>query len=102
VAEPSRIPSTFLLTIYVPVVFGLLVALALGAPALVAVMTAGTQEKPRIIRVLAAAIVFPLLCLCGSWLYFGFALPLAARTVYWLHPDEVLRAANGPAYVAFK
>ena len=46
--------------------------------------------------------VFPLLCLVGSWAYYDFAFPLAARTVYWLNPADVMRAANGPAYVTFK
>jgi hypothetical protein len=71
-------------------------------PVLAAALIVGTAEKPRLLRVLASAVVFPLLCLVGSWAYYDFAFSLAARTVYWLNPADVMRAANGPAYVTFK
>lgn len=94
--------STLVLAIYIPIVWGLLAVVTIGLPAFVAILILGKTENPRFSRVLACALIFPLLCVIGSGVYYEFALPLAARSVYWLNPADVIRAGNGPAYVTFK
>ncbi len=94
--------STFFLAIYVPIVFGFLCLVAFGIPILAAILIAGSMDEPRLSRLFVAAVVFPVACVATSWVYYDFALPLGARTLHWLHPADVMRAGNGPAYVTFK
>jgi hypothetical protein len=94
--------SSIVLSIYVPIIFVALTVLAVGIPIFVAKRIAGTSGRSRMTRLVLAAVAFPILCLLGSWFYFSIGLPLSARSVHWLHPGDVLRAANGPTYLVFK
>jgi hypothetical protein len=94
--------STLVLAIYIPIVWGLLTALAIVLPVFVATSILGKTATPRLSRVFACAVAFPVLCIIGSSLYYEFAFPLAARAVYWLDPADVIRSGNGPAYLTFK
>lgn len=94
--------STFILSLYVPIIFFLLVAVTILVPVFITFKIAGATERPPLTRLAVAALVFPILCVLGSWIYYGTGLPLGARSIYWLHPVDVMRAANGPAYLTFK
>jgi len=94
--------SSIGLSVYVPIIFAALAVLTVGVPIFVARKIAGPSARPRMTRLVLAAVVFPFLCLLGSWFYYSIGLPLGARSVHWLHPGDVLRAANGPTYLVFK
>jgi len=98
----QSIRASIVLSIYVPIVFAVLAVLAVGIPIFVAKRIAGTSGRSRMTRLVLAAVAFPFLCLLGSWFYFSIGLPFSARSVHWLHPGDVLRAANGPTYLVFR
>jgi hypothetical protein len=89
--------TTLVLAIYIPLVFGLLLLIGMGIPALiiVGVLNARGQELTKA-RAFAAAVVTPIAFLIGSLLYF-LSLPYLAYSTHWLSADNVIRATNGPA-----
>ncbi len=93
--------STFLLAIYVPIVFCLLYAIGLGVPLLLVVLIAGKKEPPSKGRLFLAGIVAPIIFLVFSTLYYNI-LPFAAYSTHWLSSKELIRATNGPPYYFYR
>ena len=91
--------STFLLALYVPIVFGILIAIGVGLPASVLIPIIG--EKLTVVRGILASIALPFTCWIAS-LAFAFLLPLAGGTVGWLRVEDMMKAANGPAAFVFR
>ena len=92
--------STFILALYVPIVFGVLYFIGIGIPLGVTVLVLGDEDRRDAGRYVGAVVVLPIVCLLASWL-FHLALPLAAKTVRWLPAEHVIKATNGPAALVF-
>ncbi|MFG0256583.1 MAG: hypothetical protein ACF8GE_01640 [Phycisphaerales bacterium JB043] len=88
--------ASILAAIYAPFVFGLLYAIGFGLPAYAIVLLGGKSHEPSKWRLLLASLLAPVALSVGSVLFF-VALPFAAKTLYWLHPDDVMASTNGPA-----
>ena len=93
--------STFLLAIYIPIVFGLLYALGLGLPFILLILVAGKKDPPSKGRLLLSAVVAPLIFLIGSFLYYN-VLPYAAYSTHWVGTKEIIRTTNGPSKYFYK
>ena len=93
--------STFLLAIYIPIVFGLLYAIGLGVPLLLTVLIAGKKEPPSKSRLFLAGIAAPIIFLVFSTIYYN-VLPYAAYSTHWLGPKELIRTTNGPSYYFYR
>jgi hypothetical protein len=91
----SAVLTTFLLALYMPIVFGILVILGIGVPIFGATSIGGMTPPRRSFRLVAAGIAAPFLCVLGSYLYFA-ALPYAAYSTHWLSAGNLIRATNGP------
>lgn len=92
--------ASFILALYVPIVFGVLFFIGIGIPLALTILVLGDDKRRDAGRYVGAAVVLPIACLLASWL-FHVTLPLAARTVRWLPAQQVVRATNGPAAVVF-
>jgi len=92
--------SSFLLGLYVPIVFGILYLIAFGLPLGVTLLVLGDEDRRDAGRYIGAVVVLPIICLVSTWL-FHLALPYAAKTVRWLPAEPVIKATNGPAAVVF-
>lgn len=91
---------SFILVLYVPLVFGVLYLVGIGIPVGVTILVLGDEENRDAGRYIGASVVLPIVCLLGSWLFY-LTLPLAASTVRWLPAEPVIKATNGPAAFAF-
>jgi hypothetical protein len=87
--------DTFLLALYIPIVFGILYAIGLCIPLVLIILIAGTNEPASKTRLFLAGILAPIFFLCFSAIYFTI-LPYAGYSTHWLGPQEVMRATNGP------
>lgn len=99
--ELSSFLSTFLLAIYIPIVFGILYAIGLGVPFLLIALIAGMKDPVSKIRLFLAGIGAPVIFLTCSFLYYTI-LPYAAYSTHWLNPTGLVKATNGPAEYVYK
>jgi len=94
--------SALVLTLYVPIVFGLLYIIGIGIPIMLIIWIAlGFKEEISKARLWLSALLLPIVLQLGTFLFF-LALPLGASTIHWIKMEDVIRASNGPAYVTFK
>ncbi len=93
--------SIILLAPYVPIVFGILYFIGVGLPFLVAALITGKSEHLSFDRGIIAAIVFPIICLISTYIFY-LILPFAAWTIHWVNPKDVIKATNGPAAIVYK
>ncbi len=93
--------STFLLAIYIPIVFGLLYAVGLGLPLLLTVLIVGKKDPPSKGRLFLSGVVAPLIFLVFSIIYYNL-LPYTAYSTHWIGPKELIRSTNGPSYYFYK
>lgn len=92
--------ASFILALYVPIVFGILYFIGIGIPLALTILVLGDEERRDAGRYVGAAVVLPIACILATWLFY-VTLPLAATTVRWLPAQQVVRATNGPAAVVF-
>lgn len=92
--------SSFLLAIYIPIIFGILYFIGLGLPLGVTLLVLGDEDRRGAGRYVGAVVVLPIICLISSWLFY-VTLPYAAMTVRWLPAEPVIKATNGPAALVF-
>jgi len=92
----SAFVSTFLLAMYIPIVFGILYAVGFALP-LLGAMSIGMREQLTKAKMFLVCLLTPVGCLLGSYL-FALILPYAAISVHWVKAKDVIRATNGPAY----
>lgn len=93
--------STFWLSLYVPIVFGILYFIGVGLPFLPISFIIGKSDNVSFDKGVILAIVFPIICLISTFLFF-FILPYAAWTIRWVNPNDVIKATNGPAAVVYR
>lgn len=93
--------STFLLAIYIPIVFGLLYAIGLILPLFLTVLIVGVQNPPPKGRLFLSGIVGPLIFFVFSTVYYTL-LPYAAYSTHWIGPKELIRSTNGPPYYFYR
>jgi hypothetical protein len=89
--------STFLLAIYIPIVFAILLAIGIGAPLFLVALIAGMKEPFSIRRLILAGITCPVILWVFSTIFYN-VLPFAAYSTHWLGPKEIIRTTNGPSY----
>lgn len=95
--------SLFLLSLYVPIVFGLLYFIGVGLPLLLTLRVAfGSLSSPKATRgrLVLGSLIAPLNAV-GAYFAFFWLLQFAAFTVHWLRADDVIGATNGPAAVTY-
>ena len=90
----------FVVSLYFPLVFLVLVLIGLGIPSASLLFYKSMKKYPFIGGGLTF-IAAPILSVAGTFLFFSL-LPLAARTVGWLRVDDVIRATNGPTALVFR
>jgi len=93
--------SSFLLALYIPIVFGILYAIGLVLPILLTILIAGKNEPLSKARLFLAGIAAPIVFLVFSTIYYNI-LPYAAYATHWLGPQEVIRTTNGPSYYFYR
>ncbi len=87
--------TTFILVIYIPIVFGIIYAISFALPTLGVVAIVGFEDNVSKIRLWLSALAAPIIFLIASHLFY-LVLPYAAYSTHWLHPKDVIRATNGP------
>lgn len=97
----SAILSTFILAVYVPIVFGILYAIGVGLPMLASVLVFAKDATVKKWKCVLWAVLLPLCLSVGSFFFYK-ALPLAAWTVHWVDARDVMRATHGPAFYIYK
>ena len=90
--------SSFLLALYIPIVYGILAFIGVGLPILA--VSPVIKDKITPLRGILASIVLPIACIIASVIFF-WVLPFAGMTVGWLKVKDVIRASNGPAALVF-
>jgi hypothetical protein len=90
--------SSFLLALYIPIVYGILAFIGVGLPILA--VSPIIKDKITPLRGILASIVLPIACIIASVIFF-WVLPFAGMTVGWLKVKDVIRAGNGPAALVF-
>jgi len=94
--------STLWLSLYVPLVFGLLYALTCIVPILSLMLLSQKQgQKFGILRGLSWTLIFPFACMLSSLIFFT-ALPTTSKTLGPSSAKDIIKATNGPAAVVFK
>jgi len=93
--------ATFLLAIYIPIVFGILYAIGLGIPFLLIYLIVGKNDPPSKLRLFLSGIAAPVIFFICSTIYY-YILPYAAYSTHWLGPNEVIRTTNGPPYYFYR
>jgi len=88
--------TTFILAIYIPIIFGILYFIGLGLPLLFIVLIAGTKAPYSKIRVFLSSIAAPVILFIFSFIYYSI-LPFAAKSTHWLGSYEIIRTTNGPS-----
>jgi hypothetical protein len=92
---------SFILAMYVPIVFGLLYAIGLGVPVMLTILIAGKKQTPAKGRLFIAGILAPVIFLVFSTIYYNI-LPYAAYSTHWLGPKELIRTSNGPSQYFYR
>jgi len=93
--------TTFILAIYIPIVFGILYFIGLGLPLFFIVLIAGFKTPNSKIRLILSGIAAPIIFLLFSSIYYNI-LPFAAKSTHWLGPYEVIRTTNGPSQYFYR
>lgn len=93
--------NSLILSTYVPIVFGILYFIGIGLPILAASLVIGSGAQIKKWKYALFAIVLPVFCIISSLVFYS-ALPLAAWTVRWVNPADLIKATNGPALYAYK
>src|SRR6266513_3301474 len=94
----SAFLSSFLLALYIPIVFAILCAIGLFMPYIGILAIAGRRTKGLL---WVAALAAPFVMVVCSYLYF-LMLPYAAYSTHWLKATDVIRATNGPSEYLYK
>lgn len=97
----SAFISVFLLAIYIPIIFGILYFIGIGLPMLSIMPILRNQERMTFRRGLAASVVFPIVCIICSFIFY-WALPLTGKSIGWLSVKDVIKATNGPPALIYK
>jgi hypothetical protein len=97
----SAFLSTFMLAFYIPIVFGLLYALGIGAPILLISLIAGMEKVESKKRLLLSCVAAPFVLLVFNYLFF-FGLSYAAYSIHWLNANDVIGTTNGPSEYFFR
>ncbi len=97
----SAFLSIFLLSIYIPIVFGILYFIGIGLPFLSVMPILKNQDRITFGRGLAVSIILPISCIICSFLFY-WALPIAGKTVGWLSVKDVIKATNGAPALIYK
>lgn len=94
--------STLWLSLYVPLVFGILYMITYIVPALSLMLLFQKQGgKTGIVRGLAWVLIFPFACMLSSLIFFT-ALPTTSKTLGPSSARDIIKATNGPAFVVFR
>lgn len=96
--------STFLLALYVPIVFGALYFVGVVLPLIATLRVAfGDPTSPRLTRSrLALGTALAPVNAVGGYLAFFWLLQYAGWTVHWLGTKDVIGSTNGPATAVYK
>ena len=92
---PAFLASACLM-LYVPIILIILFLIGVYLPYYLSFWLLGTKMPIRRLRYLLASIATPIAAIVGATL-FWIVLPIAAFSVHWLRPGEVIKATNGPA-----
>lgn len=92
---------SFLLVIYIPIVFGLLYGIGFVIPIYLIIFIALKKEPLSKGRLFLAGIAAPIILLVFSTIYYS-VLPYAAYSTHWLRTTEVIRTTNGPSYYFYR
>ncbi len=87
--------TTFILVIYIPIVFGIIYAIGFALPALGVMAIVGFKDTVSKIRLWLSSLAAPIVFLIASYLFY-LVLPYAAYSTHWLYTKDVIRATNGP------
>lgn len=87
--------TTFILAIYIPIVFGIIYAIGFVLPTIGVMAIVGFKDNVSKIRLWLSALAAPIIFLIASYLFY-LVLPYAAYSTHWLNPKDVIRATNGP------
>jgi hypothetical protein len=94
--------STLWLSLYVPLVFGLLYLLTSIVPTLSLLLLSPKQGQGiGLVKGLAWILIFPFACMLSSLIFFT-ALPSTSKTLGPSSARDIIKATNGPAAVVFK
>ena len=90
--------ETFLLILYIPIVFILLCIIGIGLPLLLLYLVFRIcDDMGRKFALWSTAILAPLILYLGT-IIFMLVLPIAAKSTHRLEAEDVIKASNGPAY----
>ncbi|MEX1185824.1 MAG: hypothetical protein WEA80_04485 [Gemmatimonadaceae bacterium] len=95
--------SLLLLSLYIPIVFGLLYGIGIVLPLFVSVWLAfGGLKAPKISmpRLMLGALLTPFTLGLG-YVAFFWLLQYGAMSVHWLRASDVIGATNGPALASY-
>ncbi|KAB2833748.1 MAG: hypothetical protein F9K48_07765 [Candidatus Brocadia sp.] len=92
---------TSILVTYVPIVFGILYAIGVGLPLFVSLLIFAKDTAIKKWKLAMWALVLPILFCIGSFLFYK-VLPLAAWSIRWVNPSDVIKATNGPTFYIYK
>jgi len=87
--------TTFILAVYIPIVFGILYAICFALPMLVTCAIVGFKDTFSKVRLWLSALAAPIIFIIASYLFY-LVLPYAAYSTHWLYTKDVIRATNGP------
>ena len=87
--------TTFILAIYIPIVFGIIYAIGFVFPTIGVLAIVGFKDNVSKIRLWLSALAAPIIFLIASYLFY-LVLPYAAYSTHWLYAEDVIRATNGP------
>lgn len=93
--------SAILLAFYIPIVFIILLWIALGIPGILIILIAGWKEPYSRRRMFLATISAPIILFVFSIIYFK-VLPLATYSTHWVGTDKIIRTTNGPTYYFYR
>lgn len=91
--------TTFLLALYIPIVYGLFFFVGVGLPLLITAKAAFRNLDAPVVskgRLMLGSVLAPFAMGLG-YLAFFWLLPYGAMSTHWLRPADVIGATNGPA-----
>lgn len=91
------------MTLFGPIVFGIIYLISIGAPILILLYIAGvfSKREESKTRTIITVIISPVIFYGGTFLFF-LLLPFVGYTTEWMSAKEVIRASNGPTWIYYK
>ena len=88
--------TTFILALYIPIVFPILYAIGIGLPLFGTIAIVGFKDTYSTKRLWLSALAAPIIFLLCNYLFY-LVLPYAAYSTHWLDAKDIIRATNGPS-----